>query len=175
MDARPLSITGIVVLMVAAAALLARDGVTASAPPVQQAVAVPAAPAELGPRPYRTAADLLAEFIGESAGGAEGGPAATIPYDVRTSIVILPDPVDSRLDWAYDAGIESVRWAHEREGYVIDRFWLPWRGTHPDSAGPRSSRCCSLAGRAREGIRTPPSADPSVRCPTRCLTGRCAS
>jgi hypothetical protein len=42
-------------------------------------------------------------------------------------VVILPDPVDSHLDWAFDSQVESVRRALETSGYVLDRFWLPWR------------------------------------------------
>ncbi len=129
MDARPLSLASIGALAMVVVVSLARPGASATT----QEFAAPARreqPAASIPA-HRTGAALLADFLGESSSGGDSG----VPYVVRTSIVILPDPVDSRLDWAYDAGIESVRRAHERAGYVIDRFWLPWRGTHPDSAG----------------------------------------
>jgi hypothetical protein len=44
----------------------------------------------------------------------------------RVLIATVPDPLRSRLDWAYDADLEAVRRAVEVQGYVLDRFWLPW-------------------------------------------------
>lgn len=41
-------------------------------------------------------------------------------------IVTVPDPIDSRGDWGFDAALQSIRRAHERSGFVLDRFWLPW-------------------------------------------------
>ena len=54
---------------------------------------------------------------------------------LRAFILTLPDPVSSHLDWSYDAELESVRRAMEHSGYVIDRFWLPWRSTGDTTTG----------------------------------------
>ena len=41
-------------------------------------------------------------------------------------IATLPDPLDSHLDYEFDAELAAMRQAVEVSGYVIDRFWLPW-------------------------------------------------
>ena len=47
-------------------------------------------------------------------------------HSVDLLIVTVPDPIDSRGDWGFDAALQSIRRAHERSGFVLDRFWLPW-------------------------------------------------
>src|SRR5258708_26818083 len=42
------------------------------------------------------------------------------------NIATLPDPLDSHLDYAFDAELAALRQAFETSGYVTDRFWLPW-------------------------------------------------
>lgn len=49
-------------------------------------------------------------------------------------IAVLPDPLDSHLDWAFDAALEAIRRGFERANYVPDRYWLPWRPTVDSSA-----------------------------------------
>ncbi len=109
--------------------------------PQSGGAAQPRAPAR-PPRQRVTADSLLDAFL--------GGPfptpraAAERPYLLRTLVATLPDPVDSRLDWAYDAGLEALWRGAERTGYVIDRFWLPWQMT-------RDTTVTSLRGR-RPGV-----------------------
>jgi len=45
----------------------------------------------------------------------------------RFLIVTLPDPVESHFPYVFDQTLEAVQRALESEGYVIDRFWLPWK------------------------------------------------
>lgn len=73
-------------------------------------------------RPLRTGRDLLVDFLGDDGRRAAAG----APYRLHTLVATLPDPVDSPLDWGFDAGMESLRRSTERAGYVLDRFWLPW-------------------------------------------------
>ncbi len=43
---------------------------------------------------------------------------------LRVIIITLPDPVDSRLDWAFDSELEAAFRAFETAGYVRDRSWF---------------------------------------------------
>ena len=70
---------------------------------------------------------------------------------LRIFILTLPDPVSSHLDWSYDAELESMRRAMEHSGYVIDRFWLPWRTTADTTAG-RLGVADSLPGARWPGV-----------------------
>jgi hypothetical protein len=72
---------------------------------------------------WMSGSSLLADFFGATNLHEAQCDSA---YSIATSIVMLPDPDDSHLDWAYDSGLESVFRALERDGFVIDRFWLPW-------------------------------------------------
>jgi hypothetical protein len=90
-----------------------------------------AARAATGARP-RTGSELVCEYI--SAGSPE--PTAcpdsgNVPIG-DVAVAIIPDPLDSHLDWAFDSAIESIRRAFEHAHYVLDRYWLPWR-PEPDS------------------------------------------
>lgn len=82
------------------------------------------------------------------------------PYRLGVAIATLPDPLDSHLDWEYDAGLESIRRAYERADYVIDRFWLPWSPTsdttlqHPSHGRPLRARYPGvILFRARNPLR----------------------
>ncbi|HEY7769978.1 hypothetical protein [Longimicrobium sp.] len=108
-----------------------------SASPAQTVTAATTARPGAAPSSRLVTGDsLVREFLGEP-----GPPAATLAkrgahqrhvYSLDVLIATVPDPVDSRLDWAFDSYLASVRRAHERTGYVIDRFWLPW-GSVPDT------------------------------------------
>jgi hypothetical protein len=41
-------------------------------------------------------------------------------------IVTLPDPIDSRVGYAFDTITDAVQMAVEARGWELDRFWLPW-------------------------------------------------
>ena len=41
--------------------------------------------------------------------------------------VTVPDPIDSRFGYRFDAVLDAVQMAVESQGWNLDRFWLPWR------------------------------------------------
>lgn len=86
----------------------------------------------------RTSRALVAEYLGDTALAAPD-----VRVRLRTLLVVLPDPIDSRLDWTFDGGIESVRRALEGAGYVLDRFWLPWQ-VDADSTRLRRGQATAL-------------------------------
>jgi len=64
---------------------------------------------------------LLDEHFGPAADTARRYGTALCTY-----VVLVPDPIDSRLDWQFDAGLEAVKRAFESSRFVLERFWLPW-------------------------------------------------
>lgn len=48
------------------------------------------------------------------------------PATLAVSIATLPDPQDSHEDNLYDAFLEAIRRAHQYDGYVLARMFLPW-------------------------------------------------
>ncbi|MDR3636035.1 MAG: hypothetical protein P4L84_19690 [Isosphaeraceae bacterium] len=42
-------------------------------------------------------------------------------------IALVPDPIDSRLSYRFDAIVDDVQMAVESLGWNLDRFWLPWQ------------------------------------------------
>ncbi|MEO6529001.1 MAG: hypothetical protein ABIP93_20450 [Gemmatimonadaceae bacterium] len=74
----------------------------------------------------RTATELIAAYDGSE---NTVGVAERYRGRLKVVVVLLPDPIDSHMDWAYDSGLESIRRANEATGFVADRFWLPWPGT----------------------------------------------
>jgi hypothetical protein len=41
-------------------------------------------------------------------------------------IVTVPEPIDSRFGYRFDAILDAVQLAIESQGWNLDRFWLPW-------------------------------------------------
>src|SRR4051812_20916305 len=76
-----------------------------------------------------TGSTLICEY--EAAGNVDASCPDTLAV-AHALVVVIPDPIDSHLDWAFDSGIESVRRAFEHAQFVLDRYWLPW--LDPDSA-----------------------------------------
>ena len=91
-----------------------------------------------------TGTDLITAFL-----GAPLDKQSDVQLEVL--IVSLPDPISSHLDWSYDAQLESVRRAFERDGYLIDRFWLPWR-QYVDSASVNVTTADALPGSRAPGV-----------------------
>jgi hypothetical protein len=91
-----------------------------------------------------TGADLVTAFLGKSIDTS-----GSTKLDVM--IVSIPDPISSHLDWSYDAQLESVRRAFERDGYLVDRFWLPWRQPL-DSASVSIATADALPGARVPGV-----------------------
>jgi hypothetical protein len=46
--------------------------------------------------------------------------------DLRAIVTTLPDPVLSRLGYRFDLALEAIERAVETQGFVLDRWWLPW-------------------------------------------------
>lgn len=72
---------------------------------------------------------LIAEYLGGS------WHTLTAPRDtalrerlpIRISLVTVPDPYDSHMDWSYDALLEALRRAMGTAGFVPQSFWIPAR------------------------------------------------
>jgi hypothetical protein len=45
---------------------------------------------------------------------------------LRFLIVTLPDPITTHLALYFDRTIEAVEAASQRDGFYLDRYWLPW-------------------------------------------------
>lgn len=73
-----------------------------------------------------TGTALLEEFFADSLDRLAPCTDPVQCYDLDVVIVTLPDPLDSFLDWAFDADLASMRRAFESVHYVTNRFWLPW-------------------------------------------------
>lgn len=73
-----------------------------------------------------TGTALLEEFFGDSLSHLDRCTDPAKCYDLDFLFVSLPDPLDSFLDWAFDADLESMRRALESTSFVANRFWLPW-------------------------------------------------
>ncbi len=43
-------------------------------------------------------------------------------------IVTLPDPIDASLGYAFDEAVNTLQTAVGTQGFLIDRFYLPWHG-----------------------------------------------
>ena len=53
-------------------------------------------------------------------------------------IATVPDPIDSPFGYAFDQVVDAIqRGVQEKDGYVLDRAWLPWEvDRKPKSAEP---------------------------------------
>jgi hypothetical protein len=49
-----------------------------------------------------------------------------VPERAQTVIALVPDPADSPFDYTFDRALESIRGAVAREGFLSDKFHLPW-------------------------------------------------
>ena len=120
------------------------DGSDKTAP---SAAAAPAAKAA-EPAPD-VAGPLLADFLlpGEKRGSRTTADVVDAlrarGIVVRALVVMVPDPVDSILDYAFDRSLDALQRAARTDRYLLDRYFLPWiagaRGTgRPESDGPGS-------------------------------------
>jgi hypothetical protein len=69
---------------------------------------------------------------------------------VRTAVVTLPDPVETRLGRAFDIEMTSLISAFQASGYVLDGFAFSWKPRASDSSGDAASSTA-------ESARTMPS------------------
>lgn len=64
---------------------------------------------------------------------------------VDVLLATVPDPLESPFPKAFDDGVSAVEVALERSGYVVDRFFDPWRhgeGAPDAAAGCSSGQAC---------------------------------
>ena len=129
------TLTVVVLTLLSALAAIGRRQQVAPAPVV---VAAPAPAADSAKAHAGAAAPVrtgLAMVSAYRAAGWIGGAGTSARVVVRhTVVVVIPDPLDSHLDWAFDSELESVRRAFESAGFVLDRYWLPWT---PNANGAR--------------------------------------
>lgn len=100
--------------------------------------------------------ELLQKYFGVSVPLTDSGATS-----IDVVIAIIPDPIASHLDWAYDSNLEAIRRAMERSGYVADRFWLPW-SSQGDTSRSRVQRLLSLAEQ-RPGVMLFRRANPAEK------------
>ncbi|MGE5345183.1 MAG: hypothetical protein ACM3JH_04435 [Acidithiobacillales bacterium] len=105
--------------------------------------APPAVPAESAPE---VAAPLLTWFLPPAdrveprtlKGVLEKLDEAAIP--VSALVVTVPDPVDSILDYAFDRTLDAVQRAVRVNGYLLDRYSLPWLDRVAGRSAPDADR-----------------------------------
>ena len=64
---------------------------------------------------------------------------------VRTAVVTLPDPVETRLGRAFDIEMTSLISAFQASGYVLDGFAFSWKPRASDSSGDAASSTAESA------------------------------
>lgn len=103
----------------------------------------------------RTGRRLLDDFFQDTAAVESVKPTLDI------AIAALPDPLDSHLDYEFDAELGALRLAYEMSGFIIDRFWLPWPMDREKSElANRNNRIDTVAyRRVRPGVLLFRSAD----------------
>ncbi len=116
-----------VVAVVAAAGLVSKPSTGPGSGPGgardASAAATPS-PAPAPQPPMGVGERLITEFLALPPGGSLS------PDSLRPGLTVLiatvPDPVESGLDWAFDAVTAALRSALESCGFVLDRQRLPW-------------------------------------------------
>jgi hypothetical protein len=81
-----------------------------------------------GEQPGTDFVQPLEEFVGKSIPYA-AGKNYRIPdeYHVESLIAIVHDPFDSSSGYRFDTIVNAIQRALEREHFILDRFWFPWR------------------------------------------------
>lgn len=84
------------------------------------------------------------------AGGGETRFPVPPPYERREVLIAtVPDPLASRLDTSFDLMVGAVGMAVERDGFSLDRYWLPWKlDAKPGKERDQVERCY----RTRPGV-----------------------
>jgi hypothetical protein len=129
--------SGLVALVVLALAGLVAAPFAVTREAVSEATAGTApAPTSPGAKPAEPERDvagpLLADFLLPAERRSSRTTAETVDalrargVAVRALVVTLPDPVDSILDYAFDRSLDAVQRAARADGYLLDRYFLPW-------------------------------------------------
>ena len=58
---------------------------------------------------------------------------------IGVALAVLPDPTVPRYRRIYDLSIQAIELGMLRDGYVLDRFYLPWNHSVRDSSSKRPS------------------------------------
>ncbi len=53
-------------------------------------------------------------------------PALCAPWHLETLIVTVPNPIETGVGYQFDLIVESLHFAMSTEGFVLDRYRLPW-------------------------------------------------
>ena len=76
----------------------------------------------------------LEEFYDAGSGGREHKRPRDWPgfphvpgWDLRFLLALVPDPVESSSGYRFDSVVDSIQRAVETQGYVLDRYFYPWR------------------------------------------------
>jgi hypothetical protein len=89
---------------------------------------------DTSPAGFHKGADLLQRFRDSS-----DGQRPTERYELDVLMMTVPDPMDSHLDWMFDAYLEAIRRALETQLYATYDFWLPWTDSLSAACGRRKA------------------------------------
>jgi len=87
-------------------------------------------------------------------------------------VATVPDPDRSSFDASYDQSLDAIQRAAASEGFLPDRFYLPWRGSGDDAHGaePESEpdpgaclRCGNVSVQCKDASADKPA--PALRLP----------
>jgi hypothetical protein len=77
-------------------------------------------------------------------------------YDPRVMIATVPDPVDSGSGYRFDSVVDTIQRAAEARGYVLDRYYYPWRAEKTQGPPPTGPVEGPVRGKASAAPNTPP-------------------
>ncbi|HEY9420816.1 MAG TPA: hypothetical protein VIW92_05350, partial [Thermoanaerobaculia bacterium] len=49
-------------------------------------------------------------------------------YRMRFLVALVPDPTESQIPYLFDSALDAIQKGFAEEGYLFDRYWLPWMG-----------------------------------------------
>lgn len=94
-------------------------------------VAAPKAPAALTRKPSQTQRQQLNPAVTLATLLPEAG-------EIDLGVAIVPDPRVARYKRPYDLGLVAIELGMLKNGYVLDRFYLPWYGDTPTDDAPET-------------------------------------
>ena len=84
-------------------------------------------------------------------------------------VATVPDPEKSSFDASYDQSLDAIQRAAESEGFLPDRYYLPWRESGDDSHRAEPEGVLGLGARLRCGNVSVQCKDASARKPAPAL------
>ena len=77
-------------------------------------------------------------------------------YATEFLIATVPDPIDSPFGYAFDQAVDAIqRGVQQKDGYLLDRAWLPWEVDRKPKPAP-AGRPAAAARPARPHARRAP-------------------